>query len=256
MAGSTISMSTTSKLILVAAALASASVQSFANDAEPLRILQIRGLHFQYYRIDEAAKLLGADASKVSYSSYDERFKRGVTYFPASLSELSQFDLVVMNDLPISPRPTAVLDDSQVRIVRQYVEGGGALLVIGGHNAFAGGGYGESVLADLLPVAVKERFDVEWLQPPARLTGWGTKNSPVVIWRHRFNGLKPGAEVLLKAGDLPAIVVGQWQKGRVGAIGATCYGIPPKGTTPFWDWPEWPKVMAETIRRLVNQGGN
>lgn len=253
---------------MAALLLTSVSARAFAGDAEhrtrPLRILQIRGLHFQYYRLDEAAQLLRAEPIKVSYG-YHKAFegKRGVTYFPSSASEMAQFDAVVMNDTPIHPRPTAQLGEPQLKILCDYVQNGGVLLVIGGHNAFAGGGYGQSLLAELLPVDVKERFDVEWLKPPVALSAVGDhfadldwRKPPVVVWMHRFAGVKPGAETLLTAGNDPAIVIWRWHKGRVGVVATTCYGIPSKGQVGFWDWKEWPKVVAATLERLTDKSAN
>lgn len=258
----------TARLLLSAAILTCFCACGFSADAKPpgapLRILQIRGLHFQYYRLDEAAKLLGADTSKVAYGYTRGDGKRGVSAFPASAAELAQFDLVCMNDIPLAPLPTGQMDESQVKLLRTYVEGGGALLVLGGHNALAGGGYGKGLLAEVLPVQVKARFDIEWLKPPGVIqplshgglgiedTKW--KESPAVVWPHQFDGVKPGAETLATVGGKPAIVIGRCQQGMVGVVGLTAYGAPPKGSVPFWDWPEWPKVMAETMKRLLKKG--
>lgn len=218
------------------------------------------GLHFQYYRLEVAAELLGAEPITVSFG-YNKAFegKRGVTYFPATPGELSAFDLVVMNDLPVAPHPMAHLKEDQLEILRKYVENGGALLIIGGHNAFGGGRHGESPLAELLPVGLKERFDLEWLNPPLTLSpakGYCTdvdwKRPPVVLSLHTFVSVRPGAKVPVKAGEAPAIVVWRWKNGSVGIIGATCYGIPPEGRVAFWDGKSWPEVLAGTIQWLTD----
>lgn len=68
--------------------------------------------------------------------------------FPASLDGLAGFDVVVLSDTP-----AAALGDASMSILSEWVtSAGGGLLVTGGPNAFAAGGYFGTPLAELIPV--------------------------------------------------------------------------------------------------------
>lgn len=78
---------------------------------------------------------------------------RATRAFP-SRSELGQYDLVALADVPRSQ-----LADASLAALDQFVRNGGGLLVAGGTQSFGPGGYAETKLEDLLPVR---------LDPPAR----------------------------------------------------------------------------------------
>ncbi len=67
---------------------------------------------------------------------------------------LPQFDLFILENFSAARfrLPPQYLD-----ALKRFVAGGGALLVMGGENAFSGGGYRGSPLEELLPVALSGR---------------------------------------------------------------------------------------------------
>lgn len=68
--------------------------------------------------------------------------------FPNSMDELAGFDVVVLSNTPAS-----ALGDSKQQLLAEWVRStGGGLLVAGGPDAYAAGGYFGTALAGLLPV--------------------------------------------------------------------------------------------------------
>ena len=114
--------------------------------------------------------------------SWDERFLRAMLRRDPNVDLVSFFILRTesdeqpwnRNDLSLIPFPTYEIFEEQLRSfdlvifqnfnyapygvepflsnVRDYVEGGGALAMVGGDLSFASGGYGATVLRDVLPV--------------------------------------------------------------------------------------------------------
>ena len=64
---------------------------------------------------------------------------------------LDSFDVVVMQDFDYAPYQMA----RYLPLLRDYVLNGGGLAMIGGSLSFDGGGYGETALADVLPVRMR-----------------------------------------------------------------------------------------------------
>lgn len=158
--------------------------------------------------------------------------------FPQTLQELQQYDAIVLSDIGsntlllhpdtwIKSKPTP----NRLRLLRDYVEGGGALLMFGGYYSFQGinGGarYHRTPIEDVLPVtclAVDDRVEVpESFQPVVRgstdhpiLVGLGTE-WPVLLG---FNEVvaKEGSDVLATVsteyGSMPLLVTGKYGKGR------------------------------------------
>jgi uncharacterized membrane protein len=116
--------------------------------------------------------------------SWDERFLRAMLRRDPNVDLVSFFILRTetdeqpwnRNDLSLIPFPTFEIFEEQLRSfdlvifqnfnyapygvepflpnVRDYVEGGGALAMVGGDLSFASGGYGTTLLRDVLPVEI------------------------------------------------------------------------------------------------------
>jgi hypothetical protein len=61
---------------------------------------------------------------------------------------------------------------------------------------------------------------------------------------------KPDATVHVTAGGNPVILTRPFGKGKVCFVAAAPLGDAPMGETAFWDWPEWPKLMAGLLASL------
>lgn len=71
---------------------------------------------------------------------------------PAAAEGLAPYDLVVISDVPARR-----VGGAQQQAIARYVQDGGGFIMVGGENAFGVGGWGGTVVEDLLPV----RFEGE-----------------------------------------------------------------------------------------------
>ncbi|HEY2899082.1 MAG TPA: glutamine amidotransferase, partial [Polyangia bacterium] len=80
--------------------------------------------------------------------------------------QLRSFDLVIFQNFNFAPYGV----EPFLPGVRDYVEGGGALAMVGGDLSFASGGYGVTALADILPVELPPT-------PPGAATSGGSDSA-------------------------------------------------------------------------------
>ncbi|HET6148747.1 MAG TPA: glutamine amidotransferase [Polyangia bacterium] len=160
--------------------------------------------------------------------------------------QLKSFDLVIFQNFNFAPYGV----EPFLPGVRDYVEEGGAIAMVGGDLSFASGGYGSTVLRDVLPVelpvsppglsptggdrdvtvdAFRPRLTAEGrthpvtslvLDPRENEARWG--KLPALDGINRVPRLRPGAAALLSHPTLhadggqpaPVLVVGDAGKGR------------------------------------------
>jgi uncharacterized membrane protein len=170
--------------------------------------------------------------------------------FPKSADELFGFHAVVLDDLE-----AAFFTPDQLGLLERFVsERGGGLLMLGGQESFAEGGYEHTPVARLLPVyvdrvsAINALSDSQhrsaeraggsyrmfltregWLQPWTRLRANETderqrlEEMPPFQALNRTSGTRPGATVLAEAVDHagrrhPALVGQRYGHGRAAAL--------------------------------------
>ncbi len=228
---------------------------------EQSRVLLYHGLHTRYWGLDYAFRYL--DVEKVQ-QSYHTIFVYGdqLDYMVSSPTELLQYDLVVLSSVSAE-----ALTDVGQAFLKLYVEHGGSLLILGGSSAYGAGAYGEGDLAAVLPVKVGGFFDRVEIRGGAALTPSGElgeslfprwprgDTAPRVYWMHEIGGLQPGAQVVMKAGDRPAVVTAQVGQGRVAAVLLTPWGVPGDGQTGFWEYRLWPRHLASLMNWLMCKEG-
>jgi uncharacterized membrane protein len=158
-----------------------------------------------------------------------ERFKPG------------KYNVYILGDLD----STAFTTD-ELTALRTAVEKGAGLIMLGGLHSFGAGGYGQTPLADVLPIKIdfteRQNFDEpirtdlhlpENPKPRMRPTQLGSSRSPMLLapakqnaaaWEelppldgaNRFAGIKPGAGVLAETTDgKPLLVAQEFGAGRV-----------------------------------------
>lgn len=159
--------------------------------------------------------------------------------FPRAAEDLYRYHAVIVDDLEAE-----FFSADQRALVRDFVSvRGGGLLMLGGPDGFADGGYDRTPIGDLLPVYIDrvappppEAPDYRlkltregWLQPwvRTRTTEEDERDRlaamPPFRTLSRVGGLKPGAVVLAQVvapgGDArPALVAQQFGRGHVAAL--------------------------------------
>jgi len=159
--------------------------------------------------------------------------------------QLKSFDLLIFDNFNFKPYWV----EPYLPGVRAYIEGGGALAMVGGDLSFASGQYGDSALADVLPVDLagipqdgtgaftadvfRARLTPEGLNHPATALSLDSRINearwavlPPLVGINRVAGLRPGARALLvhptqKSGDdkpAPVLAVSDVGRGRTLAL--------------------------------------
>ena len=201
--------------------------------------------------------------------------------FPAEelfVEELGSFDLVVLQDFNYGPFATP----QHLPRVRDYVKGGGALLVIGGRLALGAGDYAGTELEEVLPIvmgepdAMDDALDNNEFRPVLTEAGrthaitrlefddtenrqaWG--RLPRLEGLNHIWGLRPDAVSLLDHPDLrtrrkehmPVISVNEPEKGRSAVIATDSiwrYKMPVVGMGD--DGRYYDRLVDNTVRWLI-----
>lgn len=212
-----------------------------------IKILHIRGLFFNYYKIDETGKVLNAEIKNSNYGIFV--YGPSISYFPGDYKELMEYDVIIINNVPIDG-----LDYQAQEFLADYVKNGGVLIVIGGHWAFGGGNYKGTKFEKILPVRTTDKFDIYPVENGflREKDGKLFSDSVGTLWIQKVD-FCPGSDVLIYAGKMPFLI--KWKKGKgiAAVILGLCYGEKKKDMTFFWEWENWPEYMAEKIKEMIKQ---
>ncbi|TQL74724.1 putative membrane protein [Stackebrandtia endophytica] len=176
------------------------------------------------------------------------------TAFPGDLDALRAYDLVVISDVGVNTFllsrvvfNTSATEPNRLALIREYVLGGGGLLMVGGYLSFSGidakAGYANSPIGDLLPVEILEVDDraehpegavVKVLDPQHPALGDVGSSWPTLLG---FNRTKPkdDAEVLAEVNGHPLVALTSAGAGRTGVF--TSDMSPHWAPPPFMQWP-------------------
>jgi uncharacterized membrane protein len=186
--------------------------------------------------------------------------------FPNTAEGLKDYDAIILSDIGadtflLHPETLtkSIRRPNTLKVIGEYVAQGGGLLMVGGFMSFSGFGgnacYHNTVFADVLPVKMlgyDDRVECpEGINPDvaaqhAVLDGIGSD------WPH-FLGYqrliaKPGAEVLLTAGDDPFLILGSHGDGRVAAFASDC--SPHWGPPEFVGWQHYSRFWSQLANWL------
>ncbi len=166
------------------------------------------------------------------------------------------FDLLLFTGIPHS----AIGVENSYALVA-YVKAGGAVFFTGGEYAFGKGGYMHTVLErELLPLQCAGMQDTAYADPPlpvepgadfADLRVTVDFAAKPVFWVRNQVVLKPGAKVFLQSRGRPLLVGWQLGKGRVACLLVDHRGKSEANRTAFFDWQDWPKLVAAVIAWLA-----
>jgi uncharacterized membrane protein len=182
--------------------------------------------------------------------------------FPTTAAALSDFGCVFLSD--IGANTLLLHPDTFVRsialpnrlhAIRDYVAGGGGLVMVGGYLTFQGieakGQYAGTAIEEALPVTLS-RYDDRVECPQGVAPAVVSTTHPIVAglagaWPALlgYNKVtpKPGTTLVAKVGDDPLIVAGQFGRGRSVAFTSDCgpHWAPP----PFVDWPGYARLWSQ-----------
>ncbi|MCE9608412.1 MAG: glutamine amidotransferase [Planctomycetia bacterium] len=169
---------------------------------------------------------------------------------PQTPEQLAGYSTVVLANIDAPS-----LGPKWLAMLRDFVDQGGGLVVLGGEWAYGRGGYADTPLAEMIPVDMPPEYPI-----PVDRAGTPLKAESASSWPSDYafdqtprsfysQTLAPrkGATVELRVGERPAIVSGSFGKGRVVACALTTHGKPPTGTLAFWDWTDWPRLLGRAV---------
>jgi uncharacterized membrane protein len=213
---------------------------------------------------DELLKALKQTAFDVTFMPAHEAQRD----FPQSMEALSQYDAVVLSDLGSNTlllHPDTWIHSkttpNRLRLLRDYVRGGGGLLMFGGYYSFQGinGGarYHRTPVEDVLPVTCLPNDDRVEVPEGFTPVPTGTDHAilqgldgawPVLLGFNEVK-VKDGAEVLATVssdyGSLPLLVTGRYGEGRT--IAWTSDVGPHWLPQPFIAWPGYKTLFANML---------
>jgi uncharacterized membrane protein len=179
--------------------------------------------------------------------------------FPATVEALQQFGCVMLSDIgantlllhPETFTQSRVLPN-RLHALRDYVEAGGGLVMIGGYMTFQGiegkAMYAGTAVEEALPVTLMRHDDrmemphgaVPHVTDPTHPILAGVPEQWPALLGYNQVAAKPDAEVLARVGGDPLLVAGTLGKGRSVAFTSDCgpHWAPP----PFVTWEGYAKL--------------
>jgi uncharacterized membrane protein len=187
--------------------------------------------------------------------------------FPADLDALSAYDVVILSDIGANsfllPPATWLEGRSQpnrLKVLAEWVEGGGGLMMAGGYLSFQGfqarANFARTPLADVLPVTMSDfddRVEAPEGAPPAPCAAahpiaaaWDG-DAPALLGYNRVSA-KPQAQVVATVGDDVLIATAQVGAGR-SLVWTSDIG-PHWCPAEFSAWEGFDRLMAAMVRWL------
>lgn len=226
---------------------------------ETFEVLFLKGPFYQYQRVEEALhkiehlKVYDAYMQK-SYVFWDYSLDG---YFPDINEHWYGLDVVILGGIDAES-----LGLKRRRRVSEFVTNcGGGLMMLPGPYSFGKGRFKGTSVEQVLPVRIDSPWDWKRLESPCKVEV--TDEIPEITKDLNFGSnlhtlwytsakLRPDAKVILRAGDVPLVVVSKAGKGRTAAVLALPCGQWPDEQTPFWVSDDWKELMKRLVIWLGN----
>jgi uncharacterized membrane protein len=187
--------------------------------------------------------------------------------FPKTEAELNQFDVVILSDvgadsLLLSPETfqKSIRMPNRLKSLKNYVENGGSLCMIGGYLTFQGidakGRYHNTEIEEILPVnlsayddrkEVPEGFNLELKDTKHPITKDIPKKWPYFLGYNKLE-LKEDAQLLAEYNGDPIISVREVGRGRTMAFASDC--APHWGSPEFCEWEYYSVFWQQAVNWL------
>lgn len=167
---------------------------------------------------------------------------------PTAEGIAARWETIIIGDTGIG---AAAFSPAQLQAISDFVLDGGGLMTIAGAKCYAPGGYGETPIAEILPVEMADgsyrmgEVKVEVLKPElVFFEGYDPVFPP--FGAHQLLRAKPGAQVIAQFDDgTPFVTLGSAGKGRVLSMGA----IWNHGSgAAFRQWREYGRFIGRCVR--------
>ncbi len=192
---------------------------------------------------------------------------QAVNDFPWSVEALASYDVIILSDisadtLQIHPDcfDRCLRTPDRLRVIRDRVNFGGGLLMVGGYLSFSGlegkGHYQSTPLASVLPVKMlgyDDRIEAPEGVTPVVDTAHSILDGISLDWPHflGYNRLlaKADATVLMTVENDPFLVIGPHGQGRAAAFASDCSAH--WGSPEFLTWPHYGRFWGQLVDWLA-----
>jgi uncharacterized membrane protein len=192
------------------------------------------------------------------------------TVFPTKVEELKSFDVVVLSDIGAN---TLLLHPdtfdhfkrtpNRLKVIADYVRGGGGFCMIGGYLTFQGiegkGCWKGTLIEDILPVNLQDTDDR--VETPEGVTPvvdnaehpllTGVEEPWPYFYGYNRLKIKKGADLVASVGDDAFLSAWNVEKGRSIAFASDC--APHWGSPAFIEWKSYSKLWANIMSWLAHQ---
>jgi uncharacterized membrane protein len=224
--------------------------------ADRYRCLVVFGLYTHILNIDDALVGWRGKNGAAPEFTWANCPPNAIETFPGSYDELFAYNAVVLSDVNYK-----AIGDIGFEMLCDYVAQGRSLLVVGGPYALGNGEFEETRFLEVLPARLSGPFDLKWagkgkswdLTPAKaddpRLAGVSFAQKPKVFWHHVVTP-KADTQVLLTAGDKPALILGKYGKGKVALLTLSPTGKEGDGEVAWWNWNGWFSLVQNVFTWL------
>ena len=138
---------------------------------------------------------------------------------------------------------------AQHKLILNEVKNGLHLIVCGGLFTFGKGDFINTPLGNELPVKLETPWEIKGSSNTPLLLQSG-KNGPLLKERsvlYYYHDLPPvkGAEIMMKAGNVPVIVSKKYGKGTITVFTGTTSG--PDSSDAFWNTSAWTSIFQRMV---------
>lgn len=246
---------------------------------DPIRVLLVGETVFKIHTHFKGFASYETGYASLSLDAFTERFTGSgidITFmpnheislrFPFTVEEMARYDVIAISDAPadsflLHPETLAgELKPNRLRLIGDYVTGGGGFLMVGGWMSYGGfhgkAHYAYSPLAELLPVIIErgdDRMEVpEGVVPKVSAPGHPVLDGIDGDWPDflGYNRLAVrGGEVVLAfdSGD-PLLVVQTHGQGRLGCFASDL--LPHWGSPRFQQWRHYERFWRQLLAWLA-----
>lgn len=222
-------------------------------------LLIVHGLSSQRYRLNEACgrlpdtgKLREIYVLNAANAQNPTRNYFTLDRCPTPLT-FSKTGTIILADVPLDIGSNSGYFYSELE---QWVKAGGKLIVLGGFFTLGKAGFQGSVLEKMLPVEMNGAWEIKKADPPLALNAAAIKfpleaklewaERPRIFFYHDIR-LKKNAQCLIKIKRLPLYSCCAYGEGAVAVFAGTAYGKSSVEEQGFWEWKDWPALMADMI---------
>jgi uncharacterized membrane protein len=193
------------------------------------------------------------------------------TEFPTSLEALRRYDVVMLSDIGANTLllhpdtfDRSIPMPNRLALLREYVRGGGGLIMVGGYLTFQGiegrARYSGTPVEDVLPVRIQpwdDRVETPEGQPPVVMAlhhpiAAGLPSTWPALLGYNKVTPRPEATVVAQIGDDPLIAAWTHWEGRAAAFTSDCgpHWCPP----PFVEWSGYATLWQQLVRWTAGEG--